>query len=64
MDEDRPEVDAALQPSLEEMSYIYAEAGVGEEQGNREEVGRMEEEAEDEGTLSNRVVDVLDQSDA
>ena len=41
MEEERPEVDAALQPSVEGMNYVFAEAGVGVEQGNREEVGSL-----------------------
>ena len=56
MEEDRPEVEAALQTSAVEMNYVHAEAGVAEEQGNGEEVGSLEKEAEDEGSPSNRVV--------
>ena len=56
MEEDRPEVEAALQPSVVEMNYVYDEAGLGEEQGNRKEDGSLEKEAEDEGSPSNRVV--------
>merc|ERR1712192_138003 len=56
MEEDRPEVDAALQPSVEGMNYIYAEAGVGEEQGSGEEAESLEKKAEDEGSSSNRGV--------
>ena len=45
MEEDQPEVDAALQPP---------EAGVGEEQGNGEEVESLEKEAEEEVSPLNR----------